>query len=70
MDQIGKKLLENRFNTIIVVNNQVINESNISYTDAIKNVMTTNGNNTVPHIEGNVDFQTVMREAQNEHLAM
>ena len=83
MDQIGKKLkdsfikeisdnnklLEDRLNTIIAVNNQVI-KSNISYTDAVKNVMTTNGNNTVPHIEGNVDFQTGMREAQNEQLAM
>ena len=84
MDQIGKKLkdsfikeisdnnklLEDRLNDIIAVNNQVIKESNISYTDAVKNVMTTNGKNTVPHIEGNVDFQTVMREAQNEQLAM
>ena len=32
--------------------------------------MTTYGKNTVPHIVGNVDFQTVMREAQNEQLAM
>ena len=38
----NNKLLEDRFNTIIAVNNQVIKESNISYTDAIKNVMTTN----------------------------
>ena len=44
--------------------------SNISNTDATKNVMTTNGNNTVPHIEGNVDFQTVTREAQNDQLAV
>ena len=32
--------------------------------------MTTNGKNTVPHIEGKVDFQTGMREAQNDQLAM
>ena len=62
--------MEDRLNTIIAVNNQVIKESNISYNDAVKNVMTTNGKNTVPHIEGNVDVQTVMREAQNEQLAM
>ena len=64
----NNKRLENRFDTIIGENNQVLKD-NKSYTEAVKNSLASSTNNQISQPEGGVDFREIIRQEKNEQLA-